>query len=204
LQGTPSFRYVDCREIPGRTCSVPGQTNQIDHRQSVMLYPVASVPNGQTCPLPETRQCLDGTLNGNQAAVYTACAPLPPAACSLGTATVNDGQTVDAFTIPVAASQAICDQSKTSRTCSNGTLSGTASYRFPECQVDANALSCETNDSEMILHGQSGNLYKRNLTISTYSTRVAYCSASDNVRTLRCDNGVFKTTSGFTKIVLES
>lgn len=195
LQGTPSFRYVDCREIPGRKCTVPGQTNQIDHRQSVLLYPVASVPNGQVCPEASTRQCIDGTLNGNQAAVYASCAPLPRAACSLGTATVNDGQTVDAFTIPVAASQEICDQSKISRTCSNGVLSGNSSYRFPECQVNANALSCETNDGEIVLHGQTGNLFKRNLTISTYSTRAAYCADADNVRTLRCENGVFKTTA---------
>lgn len=202
LQGTMNaqqqavFTALECREQPGRKCPhpVPGQP-EMEHRQSIAFFPVASVAHGQTCPESVSRQCLDGVLQGREDAVYMACTTREAASCPLENTTVPNGQSVSAYGIPVAATQALCDQSKSTRKCTNGNLDGNTEHRYAGCRVDPNAASCVTTDGEPILHGATDNLYRRNLVISS-SASTAYCSASDNVRSVRCESGTFVNLDG--------
>jgi hypothetical protein len=116
------------------SCSTPwGQS--VEHGQSTSAYLSATVPFGSSCSgVAETRTCSDGILSGT--ASLTSCAELSPASCSAPwNQSVAHGQTVTAFTASTVAFGTSCAAVQQSRTCSNGTLSGSASNA--SCSVAA-------------------------------------------------------------------
>jgi hypothetical protein len=108
------------------SCTLPwGGT--IASGASATAYQASSVPYGSTCT-SQTRSCTNGTLSGT----YTnqSCTVQGPASCSLPWGgTINSGQSTTAYqaaTVPYGSS---CVSQ--SRSCNNGSLSGT--YQYQSC-----------------------------------------------------------------------
>ena len=126
LSGT--YTAEACTVAAPVNCTLPWG-GPIAHGQSVTAYAAASVPFGGTCA-SQVRTCSNGTLSGSYAA--QSCSVGAPAACSLPWGgSVGHGGSVTAY----AAASVPCGSSCASqtRTCSNGSLSG--SYPAQSCSV---------------------------------------------------------------------
>lgn len=117
---------------------------------SIVAYASSSVAFGESC-LSESRTCENGILSGSYN--YASCSVNAAASCLFNGATIADGQSITAYINSSAPVGESC-QSEV-RTCTNGILSGSASYAG--CQVDGNA-SC-LFDGKTILHGESTSAF---------------------------------------------
>lgn len=109
-------------------CNLPwgGTTG---HGTSMTAYQASSVACGNSC-VSESRSCSDGTLSGSYQ--YSSCSVGSCASCNLPWGgSISHGQSVTAY----AASSVPCGSSCSSqtRTCNNGSLSG--SYQYSSCSV---------------------------------------------------------------------
>ena len=151
LDGTLSGSYTaaTCAVDPPLDCSSPwGGT--IPHGGSVTAYQTASVACHSACT-SQTRTCNNGSLSGNYSA--QACAP-SCADCSLPWGgTITHGNSVQAY----AASSVGCGGSCSgqTRTCDNGTLSG--SYANAACSA-ASCAGCYVS-STYVAHGSCRTFY---------------------------------------------
>ncbi len=118
------------------SCAWDGGT--LSHGSSTTAYESSTVPYGETCT-SETRTCSDGTLSGS----YThASCEVSLASCTL------DGQTVphgDSHTFYSSQTGSPCSAIAQERTCTDGSLSGSASYQYASCTC-APLYSCSGND----------------------------------------------------------
>ncbi len=121
-----SYAYSSCSVLAASDCSFNNAT--VSHNTSVTAYQAATVAFGNTCQ-SETRTCSDGTLSDSYA--YSSCSVLAPSDCSFNNATVSHNTSVTAYQAATVAFGNTC-QSET-RTCSDGTLSG--SYAYSSCSV---------------------------------------------------------------------
>lgn len=163
-----SYSYASCTNGGEAACIFDGRT--IPSGQSVKAFLASSAPAGSSCVL-ETRSCNSGVLSGSYA--YSSCSVAQPAACIFNGQTIASGTSITAY-----ASSSGTSCSPISRSCTNGTLSG--SGEFASCTVNAPA-SCVFN-GRTIAHGAS---------VSAYSTAMSptdSCSAYYERRT--CNNGV--------------
>ena len=163
-----SNTYQSCYTQACASCSLPwGGT--VAHGGSVTAYASGSVPCGSSCT-SQTRTCSNGTLSGsytNSSCSVAACA------CNLPWGgTLTHGGSVTAY----ASGSVPCGSSCTSqtRTCSNGTLSG--SYTNSSCSVAACA-SCTSPWGTTVVHGSSITAY--------LSNSAATCTS----QTRTCNNG---------------
>ena len=168
--GTLSGSYANrtCNVAACASCSLPwGGT--VAHGGSVTAYASGSVACGSSCT-SQTRTCSNGTLSGsytNSSCSVAACA------CNLPWGgTLTNGGSVTAY----ASGSVACGSSCTSqtRTCSNGTLSG--SYTNSSCSVAACA-SCTLPWGTTVVHGSSITAY--------LSNSAATCTS----QTRTCNNG---------------
>jgi len=152
------------------SCSLPwGGT--ITSGSSVTAYLASSVPCGSTCS-SQTRTCSNGTLSGS----YT------KSSCSVGACpcplpwggTITSGSSVTAY----LASSVPCGSSCSSqtRTCSNGTLSG--SYTKSSCSVGA--CPCSLPWGGTITSGSS---------VTAYLASSVPCGSTCSSQTRTCSNG---------------
>lgn len=104
--------------------------NTVAHGATVTAYQAASVPTGSTC-VSQVRTCTNGTLSGTHA--FGSCSISAPSTCVFNGTTVNHGGTVIAYQAASVPTGNTCVSE--TRTCTNGTLSGT--YTFGSCNVVA-------------------------------------------------------------------
>lgn len=158
-------------------CDLPW-TGQVIDQASVTAYRDSAVPFGSTCQ-SETRTCDNGTLSGT----YTnqTCTVSPPSSCILpwGGALAH-GASVNAY-----ANAGSCGGTCTpqTRTCFNGTLSGT--YTSPTCS--SACASCNLPWGGTIVHGGSTTAYGYNSV--PYGSN---CNSYVQVRS--CSNGTLSGT----------
>lgn len=156
------------------SCLLPWGGN-ILHGASVDANQSATVPCGSTCTA-EKRTCNNGVLSGSfmnvTCSVSTCTAP-----CSLNGVPVLHGSSIDAFSATSVGCGLSCDSVKQSRTCNNGTLSGT--FANNTCSPVA-CSSCNFNGTT-VLHGG---------TVTAYSTSSVGCGSSCASETRTCTNGV--------------
>lgn len=131
LSGTASART--CVETSFNSCSFAGTV--VAHGQSVTAYPAPTHP---TSCVPQLRQCLDGMLTGANA--YASCVVTPEASCRFNGVLIASRDSVTAFKEANPASGTSCERE--TRTCTNGTLSG--SFMSATCQDDKFAEACKT------------------------------------------------------------
>lgn len=129
-QDIPTIRKVvgDYAIALPAPCNIPWG-GQIANTSSVTAYLNPSPPYGTSCTT-ETRTCLNGVLSGT--AVSQSCTPQAPANCTTPWgSTVNHGSSATAYQAPSVPSGNSC--SSQTRSCNNGTLSGT--YAYNSCSV---------------------------------------------------------------------
>lgn len=103
-----------------------------------------------------------------------------PATCTLGGTTVSSGNTINAYQFSSVPAPATCvSVSQETRTCNNGTLSG--SYQYDNCVVDT---SCTTPWSTTVSSGDSVTAYQ--------TTSAINCSSVSQTR--NCNSGILSGT----------
>jgi hypothetical protein len=166
-----SYNFSACTPNAPAMCSFNGQS--IAHGQSVTAYPASSVPFGQSCA-PTTRTCNNGLLSGS--GPFATCNVGAAKSCVLNGRTYAHGESVKMFTTSTVAFGQTCTSQ--TRTCNDGTMSGTAA--FASCNPDAPA-SCLFN-GQTVAHGQSVAAYS-----ATSVPNGQSCSAVMESR--MCSNG---------------
>jgi hypothetical protein len=176
-----SYAYGSCSIGAPKACLFNGQT--VAHGQTVTAYQTSSVGFGNTCG-KESRTCNNGTLTGSY--TFASCSVGSPASCLFNGQTIAHGQSVVAYK---ASSAAVCE--KETRTCSNGTLTG--SYGYNSCEVPCSVPSETTkylNSVIQIFNGESVQAIAQNCIDSAVPT-LALNMPTDAVSTMR-----FKNTCG--------
>ncbi len=156
LSGT--YTYASCSVSPAANCTFNGNT--VLHGASVTAYQASSVPFGSSCS-SQSRSCTNGTLSGTY--THASCSVTPAANCTLNGVTVLHGASRTFYTQQTAPVGQICSAISQSRTCTNGTLSGSSSYQYGSC-LCAPIYSCS-----------GSNIRYTNSSCST--STVATCSA---------------------------
>lgn len=177
LSGT--YAYSSCTTNGPASCIFNGQT--IAHGQNITTYQSGSVAFGETCQ-SGTRTCNNGVLEGS--GNFATCAVSGPANCLFAGRTLAHNEQIVAFnstTVPYSQS---CSQQ--TRTCNNGTMSGTASYQYLSCQAEL-PRSCTFNN-QTVPHNSSVTGY--------HQSQVPYGqSCSPQLRT--CSNGALGGTAAY-------
>lgn len=141
---TGSAQYSSCNSNSPRACLFNGVT--LDHGDTVTAFLESTSQYGGQCR-SEDRTCNDGTLSGTYQ--FSACNIDQPASCLFDGRNIAHGETVNAFAQSSVMYGSQCTQQ--SRTCDNGTLSG--SYNFSSCTV-GNPANCSF-DGRTVVHGES-------------------------------------------------
>jgi peptidoglycan hydrolase-like protein with peptidoglycan-binding domain len=111
------------------TCTLDGAT--IAAGASGTFYSVSAAPAGKLCSAyDQVRTCTKGALSGTNTYKYSSCTDT--ASCTVATTTVPSGSSATFYS---AALSGNCDAVALSRTCTNGSLSGSASYSYAACRV---------------------------------------------------------------------
>jgi hypothetical protein len=108
-------------------CTFNGNT--VTNGSSVTAYQSDSVPYGSSC-VSQTRTCTDGSLSGTYA--YASC-QVSHQSCTLSGVTVEHGDSHTFYSSQTAPPGGLCSAVSQSRTCTDGTLSGFASYQYASC-----------------------------------------------------------------------
>jgi peptidoglycan hydrolase-like protein with peptidoglycan-binding domain len=151
-------------------------------------YQSAAVAFGQSC-VSELRTCTDGSLSGSYR--YPSCVPAAPLSCTIGTLTLAHGQSKTFFSAASVVAPAVCQSQD--RTCTNGALSGDASYQYASCaqtQPTATAQASCTLDGQTFASGTSRPFYSAQ-SVSFGSS----CNAVAQMRT--CTNGSWDGGASF-------
>lgn len=122
------------------SCSLPW-SGTIQNGQSTIAYQAATVAYGSSCS-SQTRICSDGTLSGSY--LYQSCSVNPPANCTLNGVTIPHGGSRTFYSVQTAPSGQLCSAYTRSRTCTNGSLSGSSSYQYASCSC-APSHYCSSN-----------------------------------------------------------
>ena len=132
LSDPSDARYSSCSVLEAGQCLAPWGS-AVNNGESVLAYSADSVAYGDTCPPPETRSCINGTLSGT--ATYESCTVQPGASCPLPWGIdLPDGQTAQAYSVASVDYGQTCPD-PVDRTCTNGSLSGSGAYQ--SCTVSA-------------------------------------------------------------------
>ena len=179
-----SYSFGSCSVQSPATCSFNGQT--IAHDASLTAYQVNSVAYGEECS-SETRNCSNGTLGGTYS--NSSCSVAAAAGCSFGGQTVDHGSSITAYLSDSVAYGQTC--STQTRSCSNGTLSGT--YTNSSCSVDT-PTSCSFN-GQTVAHGSYIKMYAYD-EVPSMQSGLGYTCENTNYDIL-CQNGVLMTNMNY-------
>jgi hypothetical protein len=142
-QTKPTTTQSCTTTVQPQSCTFNTQT--IAHGASIAAYQSSTVVYGQSC-VPETRICTDGTLSGSYTKV--SCTTQQGQVCMFNGQTIPHQGTVTAYEAAgVSAGQTCASQT---RTCTNGTLSGT--YNYAVCTVNQQSTAAIT------VNGASGTV----------------------------------------------
>jgi hypothetical protein len=172
LSGT--FTSSNCSVAAPLNCALNGVS--VAHGSSVTAYQAASVPFGSTCAA-ETRACSNGTLSGT----FTSsnCSVTAPLDCSFNGASIAHNSTVTAYQAASVPFGNTCTAQ--TRTCSNGTLSGT--FSSSSCSVAA-PLACSF----------TGASIAHNSTVTAYQAASVPFGGTCTAETRTCSNGTLSGT----------
>jgi len=169
-----SYANRTCSVNPPANCSV-SPWGTINHGASVTAYSASSVPCGSSCS-SQTRTCYNGVLDGS----FTkgSCSVAACSNCSLDGATVNHGSSRTFYQTSRACGQA-CTAIDQTRSCTNGSLSGSSAYSKASCPAQQ-PCGCNLPWGGSISNGQS---------VTAYQTSSVSCGSSCTSQTRSCTNG---------------
>ncbi|WP_409477861.1 hypothetical protein [Pseudobdellovibrio sp. HCB154] len=179
-----SNQYATCSVNKPASCLFNGQT--IAHNQVVNAFATSTVAFGGTCS-SEERLCYNGVLDGSNQ--YASCTVDAPASCLINGLTIAHGQSTILFKDAKVPQGETCVQE--SRTCNNGSLSG--SYTNGSCEVEA-PKSCEFN-GRTVADGQ---------TVTAFLTGSVAYGQSCQSETRTCSNGVLSGSNTFASCSVEA
>ena len=169
---SPDTPYVQ-GELAIEYCDLPWG-GKIQKGQDVITYNEATVPYGQTCS-QTVRQCSSGGLL-TPGGSYQTCSVLPPPTCSLPWGgQIGNGSAVTAYASYSVPYGSTCQPQ--TRTCSNGSLSG--SYSAQSCSVSPPA-NCSLPWGGQVANGSNVTAYA--------ASTVPYGSTCQS-QTRTCSNG---------------
>ena len=157
LSGSATYQYANCTvEAPPASCTTDGIS--VAHNQTVKLFKQKTVLFGQSCaPFGKDRVCSNGIFSDDSAYQYASCAVAAAGSCIVGTTTIAHGQTRDLYSRTSVSYQESCVTYKQARTCTDGILSGSASYQISSC-TQIPAQTC-TVDGVAVAHSASHTFY---------------------------------------------
>ena len=167
--GGPTGASLTCVAEPA-TCEFDGVT--YEHGEDVVAYRESVVLGGRSCNSStntETRTCNNGTMTGRFE--HSSCNDTND--CTLDGVTIANGDTITAYLTDAPGIGQSC--SSQTRTCNNGTLSG--SYAYSQCGGDDAAC---TFNGRTIAHGAS---------VTAYEVERVSASGTCNSETRVCTNG---------------
>lgn len=184
LDGDASYQYASCADSVS-ACAFDGQT--IANGATTSAYLVQRVAANDNCAFyVQTRTCTNGTLSGNVSYAFRTCAPAASGQCVLDNVLLSSGSTTTFYSARTAPTGTLCSANAQSRTCSNGTLSGSATYKYALC---TNNTSCFL-DGLTVTHGSSQTFYS--------ASSVAYGTTCTSIaQTRTCTNGQLSGTSTY-------
>lgn len=187
LTGSDSYKFQSCSVQAPKSCTTPwGST--VPHGGAVTAYSRASVAYGQSCPA-ESRTCNNGSLSGS--ASHSACAVEAPSNCvAPWGATVAHGSSVTAY--PATSVPAGSSCSPQTRTCNNGSLSGSATHA--SCSVQA-ASNCTAPWGATVAHGSS---------VTAYAAGSVPAGSSCSAQTRTCNNGSLSGSGNYASCAVQA
>lgn len=178
-----SNQYATCSVNKPASCLFNGQT--IAHNQVVQAFATSTVAFGAQCAAEE-RLCYNGVLDGSNP--YASCTVDQPASCLINGLTIAHGQSTILFQSASVPNGQSCVSE--SRTCNNGSLSG--SFTFGSCEPEA-AKTCEFNGAT-IADGAS---------VTGYATGTVPYGETCKSETRTCSNGVLSGSNTFASCSVE-
>lgn len=172
-----------------QSCTLGGIS--MAHGTSRTFYSQSSAAyNTQTCgQFAQTRTCNNGVLSGSTIYTYAGCVQDSPSSCTLDTVTISHGASRTFYSKLFAAGTTGCDASSLSRTCTNGSLSGSSSYQYAACTTIP-AGACRVG-ATTVLNGESKDFYSAATPASGQA-----CAGIKQSRT--CTNEVLSGSSLYT------
>ena len=176
LSGSASYNKAAC-VIAAPICTLDGLT--LAHGSSTTFYFAQNVPAGELCSsYGQARACTNGSLSGSASYKYASCVPVSSNSCALDNVVVTNGSSAAFYRHRIAPAGELCTAHVQSRTCTKGSLGGSATYLYASC---ANQTTC-TLDGITLGHSSSTVFYKER-TVAFGST----CSSISLSRS--CTNG---------------
>jgi hypothetical protein len=175
LSGSASYRYASCSAY--KSCTGPDGAN-IAHGASKVYY--SATKAAKCSDVDQRRSCADGALSGSASYRYASCSAYKSCTGPDG-AVIAHGASKVYYSATKAAKCSDVDQR---RSCSDGTLSGSASYRYASCSA---YKSCTGPDGAVIAHGASKRYYS--------AKEATYCSSVDYDR--KCTDGSLSGSSSY-------
>lgn len=174
LSGSNDYTKASCA---AGACTLDGVTYA--HGSSSTFYLAQTIPATEQCSsYAQTRTCSSGSFSGNASYQYRSCAPVTAGSCVVDNVVLSSGQSRTFYTGSTAPTGTACSSIAQTRTCTNGSLSGSATYNRATCSDTA---SCSL-DGVTVAHGSSATFYS--VRTVAYGTT---CSSKAQVRT--CTNG---------------
>ena len=145
LGGNTAYGFATCASpVTGRACSIDGVS--VKHGETRTTYLTRDVAFGASCQSTQ-RTCTDGILGGNTAYGFATCvAPVTGRTCPIDGVTINHGQNATLYTKKTVLFGQACAPFAQTRTCTDGTLGGDATYQFASCAPEG-ARPCEVVNS---------------------------------------------------------
>ncbi|MBI2048746.1 MAG: peptidoglycan-binding protein [Parcubacteria group bacterium] len=195
LTGSTAYGFASCAApTTGRSCTVDGAS--IAHGDSPTLYKQKTVLFGQTCdPFKRVRTCTDGSLTGDSAYQYISCSIEGARSCevvaSSATTTVvaHAGQR-DFYSTDTVPYTNLCSDYKQTRICTDGLISGSATYKYPTCKAIP-ARTC-TLDNVTVAHNSTHTFYV-NRSVSASGN----CNTTANSQARTCTDGTLSGSATF-------
>lgn len=179
-----SYNFTSCSISAAAACLFNGLT--IKHGETTVAYLNSAPPFGTNC-VSENRVCNNGKLSGSY--TFGNCKEGQPASCLFNGQTISHGQSIIAFESSSVSFGQSCNQQ--TRTCSNGSLSG--SFLFANCSVGA-AAACLFN-GVTVAHNQTVKAFQKN--IVEYGLN---CLSEDRL----CNNGSLSGTYGYSSCTVSA
>ncbi len=185
LSGSSDYQYVSCNTAPD-SCSVGGVT--VAHGASRTFYKQDIATSTASCSAyGQTRTCNDGVLSGSSDYSKASCTA---GICSLDGAVLQSGESKAFYFAQNVPANEQCLSYAQSRTCTNGTLGGSAAYKYASC-APAVSGSCVL-DNVAVSSESSATFYST----STAAVGTSCVSASQS-RT--CTSGTFSGSASYNR-----
>ena len=156
LSGSTSYSFTACADP--KACTVDGAT--VADGRSRDFYFLQHVPAGELCSAYVlSRSCTNGALGGDATYKYASCAPIAAGSCTVDNVVLETGGSATFYSSTAAPAGKTCASIALARTCTNGTLSGAATFNRSTCNE---SLSCQL-DNVTTAHASSTVFYSARL-----------------------------------------